>query len=258
MKFVLYSKKEDVGIVTISRVQALNALNSSILKELDYLLDTLFEENIRCLIFQGDGDKAFVAGADISEMSKMKKKEALSFSKMGNSVFSKIQKLPFPTIAVINGYALGGGCELAMSCDIRVCSEKAVFGQPETGLGIIPGFGATQRLSRIVGVSKAKEIIFTGRFFDSNEALKIGLVNSIFSSSELSSKAFELAKLISNNAPIAIRLSKKAIDEGIKLNLDDALLLEEELFSETFETEDQIEGMRAFLDRQNHNKYKGK
>ena len=163
MEFILYEVKGATGIITINRERALNALNSTVLEELDATLDAVNLDEVRCLILTGAGQKSFVAGADIGEMSSLTKAEGEAFGKKGNDVFRKLETFPIPVIAAINGFALGGGCEIAMSCDIRICSDNAVFGQPEVGLGITPGFGGTQRLARLVGAGMAKQMIYTAR-----------------------------------------------------------------------------------------------
>ena len=179
MGFVLYEQKDAVGIVTINRPEALNALNSAVLDELDAVIDAVDLNTVRCLILTGAGEKSFVAGADIGEMSSLTKAEGEAFGKKGNDVFRKIETLPVPVIAAVNGFALGGGCEISMSCDIRICSENAVFGQPEVGLGITPGFGGTQRLARLVSPGMAKQLIYTARNIKADEAYRIGLVNKV-------------------------------------------------------------------------------
>ena len=249
MSLITYDANENLGIITINRPKALNALNSSVLKELDEILNNVDLNEIRALIVTGSGEKSFVAGADISEMSSLSKKEGEEFGKYGNDVFRKIETFPIPVIAAINGFALGGGCELAMSCDIRICSENAVFGQPEVGLGITPGFGGTQRLARIIGVGKAKEMIYTGANVKAEEAKTIGLVNSVYPIEELLEAAKKIAGKISRNAPIAVRASKKAINEGLQVDMDSAIVIEEKLFGDCFETSDQVEGMTAFLEK---------
>ena len=249
MEFVLYEQQGVVGIVTISREKALNALNSTVLEELDKTFDAINLDEVRCVILTGAGEKSFVAGADIGEMSSLTKAEGEAFGKKGNDVFRKIETFPIPVIAAINGFALGGGCEISMSCDIRICSENAVFGQPEVGLGITPGFGGTQRLARIVGVGKAKEMIYGGRNIKADEAYRIGLVNSVYPAEELMPAALKLANGIAKNAPIAVRNCKKAINDGLDLDMDKAIELEEKLFGDCFETEDQKYGMAFFLDK---------
>ena len=205
MEFVLYEVKGQVGIITINREKALNALNSTVLEELDKTLDGVDLDAVRCLILTGAGQKSFVAGADIGEMSTLTKAEGEAFGKKGNDVFRKLETFPIPVIAAVNGFALGGGCEISMSCDIRICSDNAVFGQPEVGLGITPGFGGTQRLARIVGPGMAKQMIYTARNIKADEALRIGLVNAVYPQEELMAAAEKMAAGIAKNAPIAVR-----------------------------------------------------
>lgn len=249
MEFITYEVEGQIGIITINRPKALNALNSAVLDELDKTLDAVDQETIRCLILTGAGEKSFVAGADIGEMSTLTKAEGEAFGKKGNDVFRKLETFPIPVIAAVNGFALGGGCEISMSCDIRICSENAVFGQPEVGLGITPGFGGTQRLARIVGTGKAKEMIYGARNIKAEEAYRIGLVNNVYPAEELMPAAKKLASTIARNAPIAVRNCKRAINEGIQVDMDQAIVIEEKLFGSCFETCDQKEGMNAFLEK---------
>ncbi|WP_314165740.1 enoyl-CoA hydratase-related protein [Lachnoanaerobaculum gingivalis] len=249
MGFVRFDTEGAVGIVTIDRPKALNALNSEVLAELDACFDSIDTNTIRAVILTGEGDKSFVAGADIGEMSKLSPAEGEAFGKKGNDVFRKIETFPVPVIAAVNGFALGGGCEIAMSCDIRICSDNAMFGQPEVGLGITPGFGGTQRLARIVGVGIAKQLIYTARNIKADEAFRIGLVNAVYSPEELMPAAKKMAAAIAQNAPIAVRACKKAINDGLDAKMDDAIVIEEKLFGSCFETHDQIEGMSAFLEK---------
>lgn len=249
MEFITYEVEGQIGIITINRPKALNALNSAVLDELDKTLDAVDQEAIRCLILTGAGEKSFVAGADIGEMSTLTKAEGEAFGKKGNDVFRKLETFPIPVIAAVNGFALGGGCEISMSCDIRICSENAVFGQPEVGLGITPGFGGTQRLARIVGTGKAKEMIYGARNIKAEEAYRIGLVNNVYPAEELIPAAKKLASTIARNAPIAVRNCKRAINEGIQVDMDQAIVIEEKLFGSCFETCDQKEGMNAFLEK---------
>lgn len=249
MEFVSYQQQGSVGIISINRPQALNALNTAVLSELSETFKSVETGLIRCLILTGSGEKSFVAGADISEMSTLDKTRGEAFSKAGNDVFRMIETFTVPVIAAVNGFALGGGCELAMSCDIRLCSDNAVFGQPEVGLGITPGFGGTQRLARLVGVGKAKEMIYSGANIKADEALRIGLVNTVYPLAELLPAAEKLAARIARNAPIAVRACKKAINDGLQTDIDQALVIEEQLFGSCFETADQIEGMTAFLEK---------
>lgn len=249
MEFVLYEQKGAVGIITINREKALNALNSTVLEEIDKTLDAVDLASTRCLILTGAGQKSFVAGADIGEMSTLTKAEGEAFGKKGNDVFRKLETFPIPVIAAVNGFALGGGCEISMSCDIRICSDNAVFGQPEVGLGITPGFGGTQRLARIVGPGMAKQMIYSARNIKADEALRIGLVNAVYPQEELLAAAEKLANTIVKNAPIAVRNCKKAINEGLETDMDQAIVIEEKLFGDCFETEDQKYGMAFFLDK---------
>ncbi len=249
MEFILYEVNGAVGTITINREKALNALNSTVLEELDQTLDAVDLDTVRCLILTGAGTKSFVAGADIGEMSTLTKAEGEAFGKKGNDVFRKIETFPIPVIAAINGFALGGGCEIAMSCDIRICSDNAVFGQPEVGLGITPGFGGTQRLARLVSPGMAKQMIYTARNIKADEAYRIGLVNAVYPQEELMGAAQKMAAGIAKNAPIAVRNCKKAINDGLDASMDDALVIEEKLFGDCFETEDQRYGMAFFLDK---------
>lgn len=249
MEFVTYEQEGFVGVVTINRPKALNALNSGVLEELEAAFDQVDLETTRVIILTGAGTKSFVAGADIAEMSTLTKEEGEAFGKKGNDIFRKIETFPLPVIAAVNGFALGGGCEISMSCDIRICSENAVFGQPEVGLGITPGFGGTQRLARIIGVGKAKEMIYSAGNIKAEEAYRIGLVNAVYPQEELMDMAKKLANKIARNAPIAVRACKTAINEGLDVDMDKAIVVEEKAFGSCFETEDQVEGMKAFLEK---------
>lgn len=249
MEFILYEQKGAYAIITINREKALNALNSTVLEELDKTLDEVNLDEVRCLILTGAGTKSFVAGADIGEMSSLTKAEGEAFGKKGNDVFRKLETFPIPVIAAVNGFALGGGCEISMSCDIRICSENAVFGQPEVGLGITPGFGGTQRLARLVGAGMAKQMIYTARNIKADEAYRIGLVNAVYPQEELMAAAEKMAAGIAKNAPIAVRNCKKAINEGLDVDMDQAIVIEEKLFGDCFESYDQKEGMAAFLEK---------
>ena len=259
MTHVLLEKKGQVAIATVNRPNALNALNSAVLDDLNEMLDTVAADGeIRVLVLTGAGEKAFVAGADIAEMSTLTKAEAEAFGKKGNDVFRRLETLPIPVIAAVNGYALGGGCELSMACDIRICSDTAVFGQPETGLGITPGFGGTQRLSRLVGPGMAKQMIYSAKNVKADEAYRIGLVNAVYPKEELMPAAEKLALSIASNAPIAVRACKQAINEGLDAPMDEAIVIEERLFGSCFETEDQREGMGAFLEKRKHEPYQNR
>lgn len=249
MEFINYEVDSAVAVLTINRPKALNALNSAVLDELNAALDAIDLNEVRALIITGAGEKSFVAGADIGEMSTLTKAEGEAFGKKGNDVFRKIETLPIPVIAAVNGFALGGGCEISLACDIRICSENAVFGQPEVGLGITPGFGGTQRLARTVGVGMAKQMIYTARNIKAPEALRIGLVNAVYPIEELMVAAKKMASMIASNAPIAVRNCKKAINDGLQTDIDSGVAIEEKLFGDCFETEDQRYGMAFFLDR---------
>ena len=256
MEFVKYEVEGAVAVVTIDRQKALNALNSQVLEELDATFKAVDVDTVRCIILTGAGEKSFVAGADIGEMSTLTKAEGEAFGKKGNDVFRMIETFPVPVICAINGFALGGGCEISMSCDIRICSDNAVFGQPEVGLGITPGFGGTQRLARIVGVGKAKEMIYGARNIKADEAYRIGLVNNVYPLEELMPAAKKLASIIAANAPIAVRNCKKAINDGLDVGMDEAIVIEEKLFGDCFETEDQKAGMGNFLEKDKEKKLK--
>lgn len=259
MTNVLLEKKGNIAVATINRPKALNALNSDVLTDLNELVDVVTADaEIRALVITGSGEKAFVAGADIGEMSTLTPAEGEAFGKHGNDVFRRIETLPIPTIAAINGFALGGGCELSMSCDIRICSEAAVFGQPEVGLGITPGFGGTQRLARLVSPGMAKQLIYTAKNIKADEAYRIGLVNAVYPAEELMAAAEKLANTIAGNAPIAVRACKKAINDGLQVDMDKAIVIEEKLFGSCFKTADQIEGMGAFLEKRKHEPYQNK
>lgn len=249
MEFITYEQEGFVGIVTINRPKALNALNSQVLEEIDATFKAIDLDATRVVILTGAGEKSFVAGADIGEMSTLTKAEGEAFGKKGNDVFRMIETFPIPVIAAINGFALGGGCEISMSCDIRICSDNTVFGQPEVGLGITPGFGGTQRLARLVGPGMAKQMIYGARNIKADEALRIGLVNAVYPQAELMDAAKKLAGGIAKNAPIAVRACKKAINDGLEVDMDQAIVIEEKLFGSCFETEDQKYGMAFFLDK---------
>ena len=259
MTNILLEKKGYIAVATINRPKALNALNSEVLSDLDELVATVkADDEIRALVITGSGEKAFVAGADIGEMSTLTKEGGTAFGKHGNDVFRAIETLPIPTIAAVNGFALGGGCELSMACDIRICADTAVFGQPETGLGITPGFGGTQRLARLVSPGMAKQLIYTAKNIKADEALRIGLVNAVYPLDELMAAAEKLAETIAKNAPIAVRACKKAINDGLQVDMDKAIVIEEELFGSCFQSADQIEGMSAFLEKRKHEPYQNK
>ena len=249
MEFITYEVEGQVGIITINRPKALNALNSAVLDELDATIDGVDLDAVRCLILTGAGEKSFVAGADIAEMSTLTKEEGEAFGKKGNDIFRKIETLPIPVIAAVNGFALGGGCEISMSCDIRICSDNAVFGQPEVGLGITPGFGGTQRLARLVGMGRAKEMIFTCENIDANEAYRIGLVNKVVAKEELMSTAKAMAAKIISKGSYAVSVAKAAINNGYDMDIKNAVEMEANLFGVVNDTHDKKEGMGAFLEK---------
>jgi enoyl-CoA hydratase len=249
LKNLIVEKENKIAIVTINRPKALNALNSETLKELDTVIDDLYEEEkILAVIITGAG-KAFVAGADIAEMKDLNSIEGRSFGLLGNKVFRKLENMGKPVIAALNGFALGGGCELSMACDIRIASSKVKFGQPEVGLGITPGFGGTQRLSRLVGEGMAKELIFSGKMIGAQEALRIGLVNRIVEPEQLMDEVKTLANTIADQAPIAVKLCKAAINRGMQCDIDTGIAYETEVFGQCFSTSDQKEGMAAFIEK---------
>lgn len=258
MGYVDYEQDGYIGIMTINRPKALNALNEEVLKDIEAAFDAVDLSATRVVILTGAGEKSFVAGADIAAMSTMTKAEGESFGKFGNDIFRKIETFPIPVIAAVNGFALGGGNELAMSCDIRICSENAAFGQPEVGLGITPGFGGTQRLARIIGVGKAKEMVYGARNIKADEAYRLGLVNAVYPQEELMAAAKKLAQTIAKNAPIAVRNSKKAMNDGLQVDMDQAIVIEEKMFGACFETEDQKEGMTAFLEKRKVEQFQNK
>lgn len=259
MSFVEIQKNGKTAVLTINRPEALNALNSQVLSDLKAALDELKKEaDLRCLIITGAGPKSFVAGADIGEMSTMNPKKGEAFGIAGNKVMSQVASFPCPVIAAVNGYALGGGFELALACDLRLASEKARFAFPETGLGITPGFGGTQRLARLVGPALASELIFTGRTVKADEALAKGMVSQVCAPEELLDKAQELADTIAGRAPIAIRQAKKAIRGGFDLTLEKGLDYESECFGECFDSEDQKNAMKAFVEKQPFNDFQNR
>ncbi|MFZ5944534.1 MAG: short-chain-enoyl-CoA hydratase [Bacillota bacterium] len=253
-KNVLFENQEGIGLITINRPKALNALNIDVFKELSPLLDEIAKDSsVKVVVITGSGEKAFVAGADITYMLPMSSPEGKAWGEVGQGVFNKIENLPQPVIAAINGFALGGGCELAMACDIRVASEKAKFGQPEVGLGIIPGFAGTQRLPRLVGKGIAKELLFTGDIIGAQEAYRIGLVNKVVPPEELMSTAKELAQKIMRHAPYAVQLCKEAVNIGMDVDLETGSKYEGTLFGITCSTEDKKEGMTAFVEKRKPN-----
>ncbi len=248
-KFLKYEKNENIGILTIDRQEALNALNSAVITELEQAIGEVeADKELGALIITGAG-RSFVAGADIGEQYPLDVAGGRKWGQRGSALMRRIEKLGIPTIAAVNGFALGGGCELALACDIILASEKAKFGQPEVGLGITPGFSGTQRLPRRVGLGKAKELIFSGKMIKAPEAKEIGLVNAVYAPEELMNGAIEMAKSFTKNAPIAVKYAKACIDRGMQMDIDDGIALENELFAMCYATKDQKEGMGAFLEK---------
>jgi enoyl-CoA hydratase len=251
---VILEKKGRVAVLVINRPQALNALNKDTLLDIQRgVEDVRDDDSIDVLIITGAGDRAFVAGADITFMVEMQPMEARNFGQLGSEVLRLIETMEKPVIAAINGFCLGGGCELAMACDFRICSEKAKFGQPEVGLGVTPGFGGTQRLPRIVGIGMAKQLLYTGDIINANEALRIGLVNYVVPSEDLMSNVMEIAKKIASRGQTSVRLCKAVVNAGMQTDIDSALVIEKDAFGLCFATEDQKEGMKAFTEKRQPN-----
>lgn len=249
-KNLILEKEGHIAVLYLNRPEAMNALNAEMLKEFIQAINEVAEDDmIRVLIITGVG-KAFAAGADIKYMQSLNAVEGRSLAQLGQDAFMAIEKLEKPVIAAVNGFALGGGCEIALASDIRLASEKAKFGQPEVGLGITPGFGGTQRLPRLVGEGIAKELIYTGDMIDAQEAYRIGLVNHVYPAESLMDEAKKLALRIASRAPIAVRLSKVAIKKGMQADIHTAMAIEADLFGMCFSTEDQKIGMAAFLNKE--------
>ena len=254
---VKIDKRDNVYILTINRPEALNALNEEVLTDLNEAIDIVIgDETARAVIITGEG-RAFVAGADIGAQAVLDIEGGRKWGQNGSALFRKIEKMDIPVIAAVNGFALGGGCELALACDLITASTKAKFGQPEVGLGIIPGFSGTQRLPRRIGIAKAKELIYTGRMIKAEEAEKIGLVNQVSEPETLISDALALAAEITKNAPLAVKYAKAAVSRGMEVDIDNGIAVENELFAMCFGSEDQKEGMKAFLNKTKY-EYQGK
>jgi enoyl-CoA hydratase len=257
-KNIRFERDGSVAVVTIERPKALNALNHEAITELHDCFDGIAkDDSVRCVIITGGGEKAFVAGADIGEMAGLDETGGRKLSERGQALFFKIERLAQPVIAAVNGFALGGGCELAMACDIRLASENAKLGQPEVNLGIIPGYGGTQRLPRLVGPGMAMRLTLTGDIVNAAEAFRIGLVDEIYPAAELITKARELAQKVVSKGPLAIRAAKQAINAALDLDIDTGARREAELFGALFTSEDQKEGMKAFLEKRKA-EFKGK
>ena len=247
---LLEQPEEGIYLLTVNRPKALNALDAATLDEIAAAIGKIAgDDRARVLLVTGAGEKAFVAGADIAEMQNATLEQAREFSEKGARVMHALEALPVPVIALVNGYALGGGCELALACDWILAADNALFGQPEVNLGIPPGFGGTQRLPRRVGPARALELLTTARQLKAQEAVAIGLANHVYPASELRAKGIEMARVISAKGPIAVRLAKRAVQNGLNLDLFSACALETDLFAEAFASEDRKEGMRAFLDK---------
>ena len=259
MNNLLLEIENGVALLTINRPKSLNALNSETLSELNTCLAEL-ERNtdVKVVILTGSGEKAFVAGADISEMVNATPAEGRTMGLLAKEAFGRLENMPQVTIAAVNGYALGGGCEISMACDIRLASEKAKFGQPEVGLGITPGFGGTQRLARIVGVSNAMELILTAKNINAQQAKEIGLVSHVYPPEELMDKAMELAQAIAANAQVAVRQSKAAIRRGQQTDMYTGAAYEAEAFAVCFATEDQKDAMTAFVNKEKITSFKNR
>jgi enoyl-CoA hydratase len=250
MKNLLCEIDNNVGLVTVNRPKSLNALNPETLEEIRVLFEELAQkDDLVGVILTGAGDKAFVAGADISAMQDYDALAGREFGRLGHRAMEAVASLPRPVIAAVNGFALGGGCELALACDIRICSENAKFGQPEVNLGVIPGFGGTQRLPRLVGTGLGLELLLTGDMIDAHEACRIGLVNRVVSQDELLAHCRTIMEKISQKGPLAVRLCKEAVQAGIEMDLARACRYEADLFGVCFASDDQSEGMKAFLEK---------
>ncbi len=258
MSFVSTSRQGNVGILTLNRPEALNSLSPQVLIDLRAALNVMQDdEDVYVVVITGAG-RAFAAGADISEMTTMNVREGKGFSEMGNRVMLKIERFPKPVIAAVNGFALGGGCEIALACDIRICAENTKFGLPEVSLGITPGFGGTQRLPRIVGTSCAMEMIMTAKTIDAERAKEIGLVNRIVPKDELMDQALELANTIASMPQIAIRTAKQSVGRGLQTDIDTAITYESLGFGTCFDTEDQKDAMKAFVEKRKLDRFKNR
>lgn len=250
MDFVKLERGDDgIVVLTIDRQEKLNALNPRVTEEIGQALLDVEQDEPRAIIVTGAGERAFVAGADISEMSRMEPLEAKRFTEVGHAAMALLDKSPTPTIAAVNGFALGGGCELALACDIRIVAENALFGFPEVGLGILPGMGGTQRLPRLIGPALAKELIFSARRIDAAEAREIGLVNRVVPEGEALNAARELAAEIAANGPVAVRHAKTAANRALDVDLISGLEYEADQFALLFATKDAREGMGAFVEK---------
>lgn len=247
---ITYEKIENIGVLKINRPKALNAINEKVLSEIDAQIDEIdSDRDLRVLIITGSGEKAFVAGADITELADLDSEKALAFAKRGQAVMRRLEILKIPVIAAVNGFALGGGTELACACDFIFASENAKFGQPEVLLGLMPGFGGTQRLARFVGIGNARELIYTGDQINAQQALEMGLVNKVFKQDKLLDETLKVARTISQRAPLGVAACKEAINDGYDVSLDKGLQFEADLFGDLFDTDDVKEGTKAFLEK---------
>ncbi|GBD94470.1 putative enoyl-CoA hydratase echA8 [bacterium BMS3Abin05] len=255
---MLYTIQDGIAVVTFNRPKVLNALNNLTVEELSVIAADLEKnEDVKGVIITGAGEKAFVAGADINELSAMNALEGKAFARKGQKVYTALENLPKPVLAAVNGYALGGGCELAMACHIRIAAENAVFGQPEVNLGIIPGYGGTQRLPRLIGKGPALEIILSGKMISAEEALRLGLVNKVVPADQLMAEAGNLLKTILSRGPLAVRYALDAVHHGLNMSIEEAMDYEATLFGLVCATEDMKEGTKAFLEKRGAN-FQGK
>lgn len=251
---IIFEKKENYALITLNRPDKLNALNTQLFTELDEAITNIELDNeIRAVVLTGSGEKAFAAGADIKELNQSDKNSGRLFSEKGSKVMQRLENLKVPVIAAVNGFSLGGGCELAMSCHIRFASDNAKFGQPEVNLGILPGYGGTQRMPRLVGIAKATELIISGNLIGAEEAKNIGLVNQVYPQSELMDKTLEFVKLVLSKGSIAVSASIDAIYQSQNLSLSDGLAFESKLFGEVCSTDDFKEGTSAFIEKRQAN-----
>lgn len=247
---ILFSKEETIGIITFNRPKAMNAINPEVLREVHLALDQVAADpDIRVLVLTGGGDKAFVAGADIAHMADLAPLQGRAFSRAGQDLLFRLESLPIPVIACVNGFALGGGAEIAMACDFIYASEKAKFGQPEINLGIVPGFGGTQRLSRLVGKAMAKELCMTGALIGAEEARQIGMVNKVFPPERLWEETMKTARLMASKGRVSLRAAKEAIEKGVDLPLSTGCHIEADAFALCMASPDGSEGMKAFLEK---------
>jgi len=247
---IIYERKQEIAVITFNRPKALNALNDALLQELSAVLDEIAaDESIRVLVLTGSGEKAFVAGADITQLATFNSLQAKQFSRTGHDIISKLQRLPMAVIAAVNGFALGGGTEIAIACDFIYAAETAKFGQPEINLGIIPGFGGTQRLPRLIGMNMAKELVFTGKMISASEAARMGLVNKVVPADQLMDEVMKTAAEIAKKGKVSLRAAKEAINSGMNVDLASAIGIEIDAFALCMASPDAKEGTTAFLEK---------